>query len=66
MKKVKLGMLKDKEKENALNEVRILASLADEFIVGYKDSFYEDETQTLNLVMEYASNGDLSKKINEH
>jgi hypothetical protein len=29
MKKVKMTMLKEKEKENALNEVRILASLSD-------------------------------------
>lgn len=42
MKKVKLGMLKDKEKENALNEVRILASLNEENIVGYKEAFLED------------------------
>jgi len=27
MKKVKMGMLSSKEKENALNEVRILASI---------------------------------------
>lgn len=29
-------MLKEKEKENALNEVRILASFNDPYIVGYK------------------------------
>ncbi len=42
MKKVKMGQLKDKEKENSLNEVRILASLTDEYIVGYKEAFFED------------------------
>lgn len=36
LKKVKLGELSEKEKENALNEIRILASLEDENIIGYK------------------------------
>lgn len=36
MKKVQLGQLKDKDKENALNEIRILASIDDPFIIGYK------------------------------
>lgn len=33
MKKVKMGMLSSKEKENALNEVRILASIHNTYIV---------------------------------
>ena len=59
MKKVKLLMMNEKEKENSLNEVRILASLNDEFIVGYKEAFFEDETKTLCLVMEFAAGGNL-------
>ncbi len=43
MKKVKMGMLNEKEKNNALNEVRILASLDDGYIVGYKDAFLDDD-----------------------
>ena len=66
LKKVKMGQLKEKEKENALNEVRILASLNDQFIVGYKECFVEDSTQTLCIVMEFANGGDLQKKINDH
>lgn len=42
MKKVKMNSLKEKEKENALNEVRILASLNNKYIVNYKESFFED------------------------
>jgi NIMA (never in mitosis gene a)-related kinase len=34
--------LKDKEKENALNEIRILASIEDPFIIGYKDAFFDE------------------------
>lgn len=35
-------MLKDKEKENSLNEIRILASINDDFIIRYKEAFLED------------------------
>lgn len=41
MKKVKLANLSDKEIENALNEVRILASIKNNNIVAYKQVFLE-------------------------
>lgn len=66
MKKVKLYMMNEKEKENSLNEVRILASLNDEFIIGYKEAFFEDESMTLCLVMEFAAGGDLYEKLTNH
>ena len=36
MKKVKMQKLSSKEKENALNEVRILASINHPNVIGYK------------------------------
>jgi len=36
MKKVRLGQLKEKEKENALNEIRILASINYSYIIAFK------------------------------
>ena len=36
LKKVKLLNLSEKEKENSLNEVRILASVKSNFVVSYK------------------------------
>ena len=42
MKKVKMGKLSAKEKENALNEVRILASVNHPNVIGYKEAFFED------------------------
>ena len=39
-----MGKLSQKERENALNEVRILASIKHESIVGYKEAFFEDAT----------------------
>lgn len=65
MKKVKMGMLSCKEKENALNEVRILASIQNPYIVQYKDVFYEENANTLCIIMEFASQGDLLNKINK-
>ncbi len=63
LKKVKLQNLNDKEKENALNEVRILASIKSTFVISYKEAFIEDSDSSLCLVMEYADNGDLYQKI---
>lgn len=64
LKKVKMQKLSAKEKENALNEVRILASINHNNIAGYKEAFFEEATQCLCIVMEYCDNGDLQTKIN--
>ena len=66
LKKVKLGALKQKEKENALNEVRILASVNHPNIIAYKEAFIDEPTNTLCIVMELAESGDLLKKISNH
>ena len=59
MKKVKLQKLTAKEKENALNEVRILASINHPNVIGYKEAFFEDSTNSLCIVMENADGGDV-------
>lgn len=56
--------MKEKEKENALNEVRILASINHPNIVNYRDVFFDDPSQTLCIIMELADAGDIQKKIN--
>ncbi len=66
MKKVKMGKLSEREKQNALNEVRILASIHHPNIIGYKEAFFEEATSSLCIVMEYADGGDLLGKISEH
>ena len=58
-----MGNLSQKEKENALNEVRILASIDNSSIVAYKEAFFEDSSSSLCLVMEFADDGDLYQKI---
>jgi NIMA (never in mitosis gene a)-related kinase len=42
LKKVKLQNLSDKEKYNALNEVRILASVKCQNIASYKEAFIDE------------------------
>ena len=63
MKRVKIGGLTKKELENSFNEVRLLASLNNKNVIGYREAFYDQKSKTLNIVMEYADDGDLSTKI---
>ena len=66
LKKVKLANLNQKEKTNSLNEVRILASVKSNYVISYKEAFFDEKDSTLGIVMEYADNGDLFQKIIEH
>ncbi len=66
MKKVKMGKLTEREKQNALNEVRILASIQHPNIIGYKEAFFEEATSSLCIVMEFADGGDLLQMISNH
>jgi len=47
LKKVPLAKLSDKEKANALNEVRILASIHNPFIISYKQAFVDMSSDCL-------------------
>ena len=63
MKRVNLSNSPKVEIEAALNEIRLLASLNHPNIIGYKETFYDSPSCTLNIVMEFAEDGDLAKKI---
>ena len=63
LKKVLIEKLSDKEKKNALNEIRILASLKDPNVISYKEAFFQEEDKALCLVMELADSGDLYQRI---
>ena len=63
LKTVILEKLNKKEQENSVNEVRILASVNHPNVIGYKEAFWDDEKSSLNIVMEYADDGDLHSKI---
>lgn len=67
LKKVKLDHLSDKERENAINEVRILASIRHPNVIQYKEAFLSnDSSKALCIVMELADNGDVFQKICNH
>lgn len=63
MKTIKMKNISEKNRENSLNEIRILAGIQHPWIIGYKDSFVEKEEKRLNIIMEYCEKGDLWKKI---
>ena len=63
LKKVSLQNLKEKNILNSLNEIRLLASIKSNYIISYKEAFYEEKENSLIIIMEYADNGDLSNKI---
>ena len=47
LKRVKLMSLSLKEKENALNEIRILASIRHPNVISYKEAFVDEQTKSL-------------------
>ena len=47
-----------KDKKNALNEIRILASIKHQNVIVYKEAFFDEEEGTLCIVMELADSGD--------
>ena len=61
MKEVKITSLNKKEKESALTEIGIMASVKHKNVVQYKEAFFEEPY--LCIVMELADSGDLKSKI---
>lgn len=45
--------------------MRILASIENDFVIGYKEAFFDDLSSSLCIVMDYADGGDLYNKIIE-
>jgi len=65
LKKVQILNLSEKQKLSSLNEIRVLASIKNKYIINYKEAFIDEKDCTLCLVMEYADKGDLEKRIKE-
>ena len=66
MKSINIGKLDQNQREASLNEIRILASLNHPNIIVYKEAFYDENSRTLNIIMEYADDGDINHKIQEN
>ena len=65
LKQVSLGTLAAREKANAVNEVRILASMSSPHVVAYYEAFLDYNSGSLCIVMEYADGGDLLERIKQ-
>lgn len=65
LKQVTLRALTPREKANAVNEIRLLASVFNPHIVSYYDSFVDPISGSLCIVMEYAEGGDLQKRLRQ-
>jgi len=63
LKKINLMKIDDYEIQGSLNEIRLLYSLNHPNIIGYKEAFYDKGSNTLNIVIEFAGDGDLLQKI---
>ena len=63
LKSVFLEKQSKKQQENSVNEVRILASIHHQNVISYKEAFWDDNNNSLNIIMEYADDGDLLTKI---
>jgi NIMA (never in mitosis gene a)-related kinase len=55
--------MSDKERNSALNEVRILASIKNHNVIGFKEAFIDHKDSSLCIIMEYCDGGDLNQKI---
>ncbi|XP_046335298.1 serine/threonine-protein kinase Nek3-like [Haliotis rufescens] len=63
LKEIKLTSLSEKEVDQALVEVTVLAKCRHVNVVKYRETFVEEKC--LKIVMEYADGGDLQKKIQD-
>ena len=63
LKKINISQLGKEEIEKELNEIRLLYSLNHPNIIGYKEAFYDETSGKLNIVLEFADDGDLLEKI---
>lgn len=61
LKQINIAQMNTKLRKEALNEVKILASLDNPFIVKYFESFIEKNN--LNIIMEFCEGGDLANYI---
>jgi NIMA (never in mitosis gene a)-related kinase len=64
LKMINISKMDNEEIKNTLNEIRILCSITNPYIVAYKEAFLE--AKEMVVVMEFANGGDLSNLIEQH
>jgi serine/threonine protein kinase len=66
IKQVDLTRLSKKDRQQSLNEARVLSSLRHPNIINYVDSFLARRSDSLCIVMEFAEGGDLSSRLKKN
>lgn len=66
MKEINMNTLQTEDKQGVLNEIRLLASLDSDQLVGYKDAFWDERSRTLCIITEQAEHGDVDMLIKRH
>lgn len=64
VKEVNITKLNPREREDAVNEIRVLASVHHPNVIGYHDAFTERDN--LYIVMEFAERGDICGKLKKY
>lgn len=57
--------MNEKDRLNAINEVRILASIKHANVISYREAFFDAASSSLCIVLSHADKGDLLEMINE-
>lgn len=66
LKEIGYQSLNDKEKEQVIREVNLLARTRHEHIVRYHEYIIDKEKRVLYLILEYCRGGDLAGYIQRH
>ena len=61
MKQINTRNMSHKERQDAVNEIRILASVVNPYVIRFCEAFVEDDM--LYIITEYANHGDLFKRL---
>ena len=63
MKVVDISRMRREEVRDAVNEIRVLASVRHAHVVGFMEAFLEKNNEQLCIVMEFCGRGDLASVI---
>ncbi|AIN96717.1 protein kinase, putative [Leishmania panamensis] len=66
IKQVDLTRMSKKDRQQSLNEARVLSSLRHPNIINYVDSFLARKSDNLCIVMEYAESGDVCTSLKKN
>jgi NIMA (never in mitosis gene a)-related kinase 1/4/5 len=66
LKRVNISKMSKREVQDAVNEIRILASVRHPHIVSFLQAFLDKNGSELCIIMEYCGCGDLAQKVDRY